>query len=137
MTAYLSLFFSALIAATLLPMGSEALLLYHADQSGLPWFFLWLSATCGNVLGSVVNYGLGYWAAAYIEQKYENNRNWQRASSGFRRYGSWSLLFAWLPLIGDPLTLLAGIARIRFSLFLILVAAGKGARYAILLLLVN
>jgi membrane protein YqaA with SNARE-associated domain len=55
-----------------------------------------------------------------------------RAETTFNRYGRWSLLFSWVPIVGDPLTLIAGALRVRFWPFLILVTLGKAARYAVL-----
>lgn len=130
----LALFLSALIAATLFPMGSEVLLIALLSQ-GESGVLLWFVATLGNTLGSVINYGLGFWASDYINNKYQNTKSWEHAKAAYNRYGSWSLLFAWLPIIGDPITLIAGLARTRFSLFIVLVVIGKGARYAILIAL--
>ncbi len=131
---YLALFFSALIAATLFPMGSELVLIALLEQghnSGL----LWLVATLGNSLGSCINYGLGYLASDYINNKYQDTRSWHQAQKLYNRYGSWSLLFAWLPIVGDPITLIAGLAQTNFKVFITLVVIGKGARYAFLLAL--
>lgn len=133
---YLSLFFSALIAATLLPMGSEVLLITFLSQ-GKSALLLWAVATLGNTLGSIINYALGYWANNYISAKYNKDTSWKKAQLLYNRYGLWSLLFAWLPIIGDPITLVAGLARTRFSLFVLLVLIGKGARYAILILIAS
>jgi len=130
----LSLFFSSLIAATLFPLGSEVLLITLLTQ-GNNAAILWLVATLGNTLGSVINYALGYWASDYINKKYQDTKSWHQAQQAYNRYGSWSLLFAWLPIIGDPITLVAGLARTRFSLFIVLVLIGKGARYALLIAL--
>jgi len=128
----LALFTSALIAATLLPLGSEVILLGLLSQGHNP-VALWAVATLGNSLGSCINYALGYWASDYINKKYHNAKSWEHAKSVYNRYGSWSLLFAWLPIIGDPITLVAGLARTRFSLFLLLVVIGKGTRYWLLI----
>lgn len=131
---YISLFFSALIAATLLPMGSEILLVTLLNQ-GHNALLLWGVATLGNTLGSVINYALGYWANTYVTQKYADDRHWQKAQNFYNRYGIWSLLFAWLPIIGDPITLIAGLARTHFTSFLLLVFIGKSARYALLIVI--
>lgn len=132
----IGLFFSALIASTLFPMGSEVVLIALLDQ-GYNTLLLWLVATSGNTLGSCINYAIGYWASDYVNNKYQNSRSWQQGQYLYNRYGIWSLLFAWLPIIGDPLTLIAGLARTRFKLFLILVAIGKGSRYAFLIVLAH
>lgn len=115
-------------------MGSEVLLIALLSQ-GKNELLLWFVATLGNTLGSIINYGLGLWASDYINKKYQNTKSWKRAQITYNRYGSWSLLFAWLPIIGDPITLIAGLARTRFSVFLLLVAIGKGMRYAVLIAL--
>lgn len=132
--ALIGLFFSALIAATLFPMGSEVVLIALLDL-GHNAFLLWLIATSGNVLGSCINYAIGFWASDYVSNKYQNARSRQQGQQLYNRYGVWSLLLAWLPIIGDPLTLLAGLANTNFKLFLLLVTLGKGARYAVLIAL--
>ncbi|WP_102049335.1 YqaA family protein [Oceanospirillum beijerinckii] len=133
--SYLSLFASAFLSATLLPGSSEALLLYLMQDTDLSLLLLWLSATTGNVLGSVANWGLGRFGY------HLRHRRWfpvaeaqlERARGYFLRWGSVSLLLAWLPVVGDPLTLLAGLLRVPFVLFLVLVTLGKGLRYALLI----
>jgi membrane protein YqaA with SNARE-associated domain len=132
--ALIGLFFSALIAATLFPMGSEVVLIALLKQ-GHNIGLLWLIATCGNVLGSCINYTIGYWASGYMINKYQNARSWQQGQKLYNRYGLWSLLLAWLPIIGDPITLVAGLANTNFRLFVLLVTIGKGARYAVLIAL--
>ena len=117
-------------------MGSEALLLLLANEGHTLWL-LWLVASAGNILGSCINYALGYWSQEKILHKYQSSRSWNKANHWFQKYGSWSLLFAWLPVIGDPLTLLAGITKTRFWLFLTLVSVGKAGRYAGLLFLLQ
>jgi membrane protein YqaA with SNARE-associated domain len=129
---FFALFMSALIASTLFPMGSEVVLLSLLSQ-GHNAIALWAVATLGNTLGSCINYALGYWASDYISKKHHTSKSWIRAQKAYNHYGSWSLLFAWLPIIGDPITLIAGLARTRFSLFILLVVIGKGARYGILI----
>ncbi len=136
--SYLLLFITGFVAATLLPASSEVLLLALFQQDLSP-AMLWLSATAGNTLGSCVNWYLGREILRF------ENRRWfpvsgdslQRAQRHFKRYGYWSLLFAWLPVIGDPLTFVAGVLRMRFSMFFVLVLLGKGARYAVVLLLAS
>ncbi|QTL36584.1 YqaA family protein [Pseudoalteromonas viridis] len=132
---YLSLFLSALISATLLPASSELLLsgLVVKQQGAL--LMLWLSATAGNVLGSVINYYLGTMVSRVEDKRWfpVSRKAMDKAQRQFQKYGVYSLLFAWLPVVGDPLTLVAGVFRTRFSLFLVLVAAGKGLRYAVVI----
>jgi membrane protein YqaA with SNARE-associated domain len=133
---YVSLFATGFIAATLLPASSEVLLLALAQQGYAP-LGLWLAATSGNTLGSCVNWYLGKELLRFQHKRWfpVSPQQLHKAQLQFQRYGSWSLLLAWLPIVGDPLTLVAGTLRVRFSVFLMLVALGKGARYALLLVL--
>jgi membrane protein YqaA with SNARE-associated domain len=128
---YLSLFFTAFIAATLFPLSSEALLVTLVYQQH-PWTVLWLSATLGNTLGSCVNWFLGYQCLHWQDKKWFpfKTEKLQHAQTQFQRYGLWSLLFAWVPMVGDPLTFFAGVMRVKFWQFLILVLIGKALRYA-------
>ncbi|HWA47735.1 MAG TPA: YqaA family protein [Dongiaceae bacterium] len=123
------LFLAAFIASTLFPASSEAVLAgLVAGGSNEPWLLIAV-ASLGNVLGASVNWVLGRWAAT--AHWVQNNRRLAQASGWFRRYGSWSLLLSWLPVIGDPLTLAAGVARVGFLRFLLPVAVGKVARYVV------
>jgi membrane protein YqaA with SNARE-associated domain len=135
---YLTLFITGFVAATLFPASSEVLLLGLFYQGYLPWA-LWLSATLGNTLGSCVNWYLGREVLRFQHKRWfpVSPQNLLRAEKQFNHYGVWTLLFAWLPAVGDPLTFVAGTLKVRFSLFLTLVALGKGARYAILIYLAS
>ncbi|HSX84389.1 MAG TPA: YqaA family protein [Cellvibrio sp.] len=135
--AYLSLFFTALIAATFFPLSSEALLAVLLHQHYASWL-LWLMATSGNTLGSCVNWYLGKQCLHWQNKKWFPFKPAQlaRAQQQFQRYGLWSLLFAWMPVIGDPLTFFAGVMRIRFWQFVALVALGKSLRYALIIFIV-
>ena len=130
---YLGLMVIALLAATLLPLGSEAFLLTLASQGYDPWA-LWFWATLGNSLGSIINYGLGRYLNHYQNKRWFpiSPQTLIKAQFHFQRYGQWSILFAWLPIIGDALTLVAGILKMHFGLFVVLVILGKGLRYAVL-----
>lgn len=131
---YLTLFFTSLIAATLFPLSSEALLITLLYQQYSP-VLLWSVATGGNTLGSCINWYLGRQCLRWHDKKWFPFKPAQltRAQQLFRRYGLVSLLFAWIPVIGDPLTFFAGVMRIRFWQFLILVAIGKSLRYAVVI----
>jgi membrane protein YqaA with SNARE-associated domain len=96
---------------------------------------LWLAATIGNTLGSCVNWFLGREIVRFRDRRWfpVSLQQLQKAQALFNRYGTWSLLLAWLPVVGDPLTLVAGVLRVRFVLFLMLVATGKGLRYAVVI----
>lgn len=100
---------------------------------------LWLAATCGNTLGSCLNWYLGKELLRFQHKRWfpVSPAQLAKAEFHFNRYGSWSLLLAWLPIVGDPLTLVAGTLRVRFGLFLLLVTLGKGVRYAVLLYLAS
>jgi len=139
MTGYLGLFASAFLAATLLPMSSEAVLAALTAASGHEALVLWLTASTGNTLGALVNWALGRFCLHWRERRWFPVKPDQLARAGawFRRYGLWSLLFAWLPVVGDPLTFVGGILRVNVWLFLLLVGAGKAARYAAVILAVQ
>lgn len=129
--AYLSLFFTAFISATLLPSSSELAMTAMIAKGSYSLWLLWLSATLGNVLGSCVNYWLGTQVMRFKDRKWfpASKKSIEKAEKQFNKYGIYSLLFAWLPVVGDPLTVVGGIFRVKFLTFLVLVALGKGARY--------
>lgn len=138
MTAgYLGLFLAAFGAATLLPLQSEAVLvgLLVSDRYWL-WGLLAV-ATLGNVLGSLVNWWLGRGLERFQGRRWfpVSPRHMERARVHYQRYGHWSLLLSWLPVIGDPLTLIAGVMREPLGRFLLIVTLAKGARYGVLAML--
>lgn len=131
--AYFILFLSALGAATLLPGGSEALLLYYKKE-GYSSEILLVVATAGNTLGSLVNYALGKYASSWaIQKKYIKALHVERAKGYFDRFGAFALLLSWMPIIGDPLTFGAGVLRYALWKFVLLVLVAKCARYLFLL----
>jgi membrane protein YqaA with SNARE-associated domain len=134
MIAYLGLFTSALIAATVLPVQSEAVLVGLLTASTSSVTALLVVATTGNVLGAVINWGLGRSLLRWRERRWfpASDRQLARAEGWYRRYGRWSLLGSWLPVVGDPLTVVAGVLREPLVPFLILVTLAKGARYLVL-----
>ncbi len=131
--AYGGLFLAALAAATILPMQSEAVLvgLVLADYS--PWLLVAV-ASVGNVLGSVVNWLLGRGIERFRDRSWfpVSEAALMRAERWYRGYGKWSLLLSWVPVIGDPLTVIAGVLREPFSVFLLFVAIAKTGRYFVL-----
>lgn len=135
---YLSLFISAFVAATLLPFYSEVILGVMLVNGADP-LWLWLSATGGNTLGAWVNWLLGRYLLHFQHKKWFpfKPQSLQKAQDSFNKYGLWSLLFAWLPIIGDPITFIAGIMKVRVLPFIMLVFIGKGLRYAVVILLAN
>lgn len=129
---YIILFFSAFVSATLFPLGSEALLVFDIEQ-GHSVVFLLFFATTGNVLGSCVNYWLGLKGEDYLERKnYLKKEKMKKYQHFFNRFGGYTLLLSWAPIIGDPITFIAGMMKYPFKHFLLLVTAAKLVRYLIL-----
>ncbi len=131
-----ALFLLSFLAATLLPLGSEWLLVALILQE-LPATQVVAVATLGNVLGAFITYGIAIWGSDLIMEKLlrVDKRQTARAMELYQRYGAYSLLFAWLPIIGDPLCLAAGILRLQPLLFLFLVFLGKLGRYSLIAML--
>ena len=136
---YLSLFFISFLAATILPFSSELTLAGLISTSNYDNLLLLVFASFGNVLGSVFNWGLGFYARNLTIKKWFPFKEDQieRSSKWFSKFGKWSLLFAWVPIVGDPLTFVAGLLRVRFFDFIILVAIGKVSRYVIIFYLIG
>lgn len=132
--AYAGLFLSAFLAATILPVQSEALLVGLILNQQYSVSLLVLLATAGNCLGSIVN----WWLGRYLE-KFQN-KPWfpvkehglKRAQDFYQKYGWWSVLLSWVPIIGDPLTVIAGFMRMPFWPFLVLIILAKGGRYLVI-----
>ncbi|CAM4280403.1 YqaA family protein [Pseudoalteromonas byunsanensis] len=137
MWIYSGLFISAVSSATLLPGSSEVLLSGLAMTENVQLVVLWIVATLGNVLGSCINYWLGINLVRFENAKWfpVSSHQLSQARLHFARYGTYSLLFAWVPVIGDPLTLLAGVFKVPKRLFIPLVLVGKGLRYAVVIVL--
>ena len=137
--AYLSLFTLSFLAATILPMSSELTLVGLLNTNDYNVLALLGSASLGNILGSIFNWLLGFYLLKHMNKKWfpfkKNQIN--SASNWFQKFGIWSFLFAWVPMIGDPLTLMAGILKVKFFLFLILVSIGKISRYFFIYYLTN
>ena len=135
MEGYLGLFLSAFLAATILPFSSEVILAGLAASGKFATIGLLLAASIGNTLGAVVNWGLGRFCLNWQDRRWfpVKQPELDRAGRWFNRYGVWSLLLAWVPIIGDPLTFAAGVMRVPFVLFLVLVAIAKTGRYLVLL----
>ncbi len=123
------LFVAAFASATLLPGGSELWLAALVQQQPEHLWYWWSLATLGNTLGSLTTFALGGWLSGRRGVARFNKRGQQRALVWLRRYGVWSLLLAWLPVVGDGLCLLAGWLRCGWPLACVLIALGKGARY--------
>ena len=133
---YLILFISAFASATLLPFGSEALLIYDI-KAGYNIYLLLFFATFGNSLGSVLNYYLGLKGEEYlVNKKFVNEKYINLSKKYFDKYGAICILFAWLPIIGDPITFVAGVLRYNFKIFLVLVVISKLSRYLFIALII-
>ncbi|MCK5490520.1 MAG: DedA family protein [Candidatus Pacebacteria bacterium] len=134
--AYLSLFLNSFLASTLLPLGSEGILAYFTSQE-MNVFTLILIATTGNYLGSVVNYYIGLKGSETILHKSIkfNDIEIKKSKEKFRKFGPAILFFSWVPIIGDPLTFVAGLLKYNFKKFTIYVLLGKAFRYIIVVLI--
>lgn len=134
LAVYAGLFLTALAAATILPMQSEAALVGLLMTDAYPVWVLLAVASIGNVLGSVINWLLGRGVERFRGRRWFPARPaaLDRAQGWYRRYGKWSLLLSWAPVIGDPLTVVAGVLREPFPIFLILVTFAKVGRYLVL-----
>lgn len=134
---YPALFLFSFLASTLVPLGSEwllALLLLHGFEPAM----VVSVATTGNSCGALATYAIGSWGGPFLMQRVlrvspESQRRSERA---FARYGSWALLFSWVPVVGDPLCLVGGVLRTGFWRFLLLVSIGKMIRYLVVAKLV-
>jgi len=137
LAGYLGLFFAAFGAATLLPTQSEAVLVGLLISGHYSLWLLLGVATAGNVLGSVVNWLLGRSVERFKDRRWfpVSPRHLEKTRTHYQRWGHWSLLLSWVPIIGDPLTLVAGVMREPFWRFLVLVTLAKGARYGVLAML--
>ena len=131
---YLSLFAISFLAATILPFSSELTLAGLIATSNYDNLLLLIVASFGNVLGSVINWVLGFYSRNLTTKKWFpfKDKQIENSSKWFSKFGKWSLLFAWVPIIGDPLTLVAGLLRVRFLDFIILVLIGKVSRYFVI-----
>jgi membrane protein YqaA with SNARE-associated domain len=132
--AYAGLFASALVAATIFPMQSEAVLVGLLVAGAQPVFALVAVASVGNVLGSLVNWWLGRQVDRFRGRPWfpASDAALDRAVGWYRRYGRWSLLLSWMPIVGDPLTVVAGILKEPLPTFLLLVSLAKVGRYVVL-----
>ena len=135
---YLSLFSISFLAATILPLSSELMLAGLIATSNYDNLLLLIVASFGNVLGSITNWILGFYSRNLTIKKWVpfKGKQIENSSRWFNKFGKWSLLFAWVPIIGDPLTLIAGLLRVKFIEFLILVTIGKVSRYFLIYYLI-
>ena len=130
---YAGLFLASFLAATILPLSSEVVLSFLLLNDFNP-IILVSVATFGNVLGSFVNYAIGFWGSKFLVSKVSriSEDEFIKAKQRFKKYGVFSLFFAWVPVIGDPLTVAAGVLKVNILTFFILVTSGKLIRYIIM-----
>ncbi|MBH68870.1 MAG: hypothetical protein CMM58_11000 [Rhodospirillaceae bacterium] len=130
-----AVFTAAFLSATIIPALSEVALVTAEIKGTAPTLLLFAAATFGNTAGAILNWLIGRFFG------YLPNKKWfpgspiaiDKAANFFRRYGMWTLLFSWIPFIGDPLTIVAGTLRVPLIIFIALVLVGKAARYAFVL----
>ena len=136
LATYFGLFSAALLAATLFPAQSELVLAGLLATGNQPVWALVAVATVGNVLGSAINWGLGRYIEHFQDRRWfpVKPRALDKAAGWYHRHGRWSLLLSWVPVVGDPLTLAAGVMREPLRVFLPLVAVAKTGRYLVLVL---
>ena len=135
----MKLFIISLLAATILPLSSEIVLTTMLLTNLFEKNILLIVASSGNILGSIFNWYLGKKITVFQDRKWfpVSPEKLNKSQKYFQKYGLWSLLLAWVPVIGDPLTLLAGVLKVRFSIFFILVSISKISRYVFILYLVS
>jgi len=134
---YPALFLLSFLASTLVPLGSEWLLAVLLINSFDPSMVVAV-ATVGNSCGALTTYAIGLWGGPFLVQRVlqVSQESQQRAERYFSRYGSWALLFSWVPILGDPLCLVGGVLRTGFCRFIVLVSVGKFIRYLVVAKLV-
>ncbi|GIR65433.1 MAG: membrane protein [Pelagibacteraceae bacterium] len=135
----MKLFIISLLAATILPLSSEIVLTTMLLTNLFEKNILLIIASSGNILGSIFNWYLGKKITIFQDRKWfpVSQEQLNKSQKYFQKYGLWSLLLAWVPVIGDPLTLLAGVLKVRFSIFFILVSISKISRYIFIIYLVS
>lgn len=126
--AELALFFSAFLAATIFPFSSEVAFL-AALTNDMPLINAMFFASSGNILAIVVNYWFGYWLYEKTENKLKSSKSGKWSLEYGHKYGYFILAFSWLPVIGDPLTLAAGVLRLNFIWFIIVAGSLRVLRY--------
>ena len=127
------------LAATILPLSSEIVLTTMLLTNLFEKNLLLILASSGNILGSIFNWYLGKKIIIFQDRKWfpVSPEQLNKSQKYFQKYGLWSLLLAWVPIIGDPLTLIAGVLKVRFIIFFILVSISKISRYVFILYLTS
>ena len=135
--AYVSLFISSFLSSTILPGHSEITLTTFILLKNYSQFLLIFFASLGNILGSIINWYLGFYITKFISKSWFPFTKIQldQVSLWYLKYGKWSLFFCWVPVIGDPLTIVAGIFRFPIHIFILIVSFAKTMRYLVIYLL--
>ncbi len=130
---------SAFASATLLPGGSEAVFAGILALGQSPFWLALAVASVANTAGSCANWGIGRYLAHWRHHPRfpVSAEKLERTADLFRRRGMWLLLLCWVPIIGDPMTVVAGVLRTPFLVFLFLVAVAKTGRYLMIAGVVN
>lgn len=134
---YPGLFLLGFLAATILPLGSEWLLAALL-LAGFDPVVCVSVATAGNSLGALTTYAIGLWGGPWLIERVlrVDVVRREKAEQVYARYGLWSLLFSWVPVIGDPLCLVGGLMRVHLPYYVVLVTVGKYVRYQVIALIV-
>ena len=136
--SYFQLLIISFLAATILPLSSELVLSTMLLTDSFDKYLLLVVASFGNIFGSSVNWYLGKKILIFRDKKWfpVNEEQIAKSEMYFKKYGIWSLLLAWVPIIGDPLTVIAGVLRVNFFTFLLLVSISKTSRYIFLIFII-
>ena len=136
--SYFQLLIISFLAATILPLSSELVLSTMLLTDSFDKYLLLVVASFGNIFGSSVNWYLGKKILILKDKKWfpVNEKQIAKSEMYFKKYGIWSLLLAWVPIIGDPLTVIAGVLRVNFFTFLLLVSISKTSRYIFLIFII-
>ena len=131
---YWGIFGICFLAATILPLGSEPAVAGMAAAGG-DMVGLLAAASLGNYLGALSSYGVGRWGGGWWLRRYFSTtpKMLRKAERFYARFGAPSLFLAWMPVIGDPLTIIAGMLRVHPLIFTLYVLPGKALRYYVII----
>ncbi len=129
--AYISLFISSFLSSTILPGHSEIMLTTFILLEKYSQFLLIFFASLGNILGSIINWYLGFYITKFINKSWFpfKKKQLHNVSLWYLKYGKWSLFLSWVPFVGDPLTIVAGMFRVPLIIFITIVSISKILRY--------
>ena len=129
----LGLFLSAFLAATLIPAQSELGLGYLILYTDYSVVMLIMIASFGNTCGAIINWIIGRGIANSVMrlEKIQQSSNYSKITFWYQRFGQWTLLLSWVPIVGDPITIIAGTLKMPFKNFLFIVALAKTTRYLV------